>query len=127
MFTDEEALDALRQPVQQRGRDYLAAGASTSGYAGPSSCKYWDTEKNEPSCLVGNALTILGVDRETLIREDETGENFLVSELSRMFSEAIRRTYDRAQDCQDNGATWGDALDLALLDYRLITDENALD
>lgn len=122
MFTDKQALDALWQPVQQRGRDYLAPGARTSGYAGPSSCKYWDTEKNEPSCLVGNALAILGVDRETLIREDETGESFLVSELSRMFSEAIRRTYNRAQDCQDNGATWGDALDLALFTYEQVKE-----
>lgn len=73
MFTDEEALEALRQAVRLRGRDYLAPGANTTGYAGPSSCKYWNTEKNEPSCLVGNALAILGVDRETLIREDETG------------------------------------------------------
>lgn len=113
-FTDEQAMEALRDAVACYGPNHIAPASSPD----INECRYWDKINDTPECLLGCALIILGVGKAVLVVEDENGTSFGNSpRLSRMFSARIIAAYGEAQWWQDTGHTMGHALRMAEKKY----------
>lgn len=118
-ITDNSMREALRQAVALRGPDYQYLVAPQSADDPTSTCFYTRSsagiEGDNEGCLIGLALTILGVPRETLVQFDDRGRDntatVILAELS--VAGTISCDDDVADMCatsqryQDQGQTWG--------------------
>jgi hypothetical protein len=119
-ITKGRALSALQYAVTLRGADYIDP-ASGSGSPG---CTY--VRDGEPACIGAVALVHLGVDLDILQEADtqqaedgfdpslassEMQEHLWISEVGA--ERAAWKILAEAQRAQDNGRTWGRALELA--------------
>lgn len=102
-ITKATAISAVRQAVKAKGRDHTAV------------CSYMDG--GQPACIVGHALFNLGVEPRVLDRIEGgtigTAQRTLLHEDVEITLKALD-FLDTAQTEQDNGETWGVALDRAL-------------
>jgi hypothetical protein len=123
-ITYEKALSAMRGAVADRGADYVYP-ESEKTFAG--TCQYL-TEDGRASCLVGEVLVRVGVPAESLPKwiPGERSSSLeavpMASSLLGNLESAGVLTFERnrtqvfldtAQDEQDNGQTWGVALERA--------------
>lgn len=125
----DRALALLRQAVEQKGEDYVYPSGDPYS-VGTKTCTY--ERDGEPSCLVGHVLFIAGVPVEVLARLDQYGETEfrtlaygstcedddgneevlqepVLHEYAALTEEAVE-ALSAAQDTQDRGRTWGQAL-----------------
>lgn len=121
--TPTEALDTLRAVVSGH-EDYVYAAPAHQVQPG-ASCFYvhhnTETGEKSPGCVVGHVLNRLGVSLDTLMGYEGTRADQVIQDLTREDLQPtprphvtyLRRLLDQAQQCQDNGAPWGDALERA--------------
>lgn len=100
MKTPSETLDLLRRAVEAKGPDYV--------YVEPegdvAACLY--VHDGQPSCIVGHVLNYCGL--LGLAEENKAPSN--IRALREHFDSAALVVLDAAQEIQDNGEPWGEAL-----------------
>ncbi len=123
----EEALTLMEKAVIDRGEDWRYPAAMMSGV-----CMYFadaevDAEvthtygiaSNGPACLVGLALSYVGLTKEIVDYRNDQGVITLRAlavesdDLDWELSSGAISVFSAAQYLQDQGARWGDALDSA--------------
>lgn len=113
-ITYDMAVAALEAAVEEKGADYVYPESEKVDGA----CQYLN-EDGSPSCIVGNALMRLGVTR---LPRHGTGSpsaySLLVGtgygpEPVALADERTARLFGRAQNEQDVGTPWGEAVRLA--------------
>lgn len=106
-ITPEKAIALLEECVAEKGAAFI--------YERPqgNACAFVD--KGVPSCLVGHALHKAGITLAALRRFDKVGGNIecLVNDGSIALPEVATSIFQRAQELQDDGWTWGKALNEA--------------
>lgn len=113
----DRALELLRQAVSGR-EDYVYSNPGYDSNDRPSStnikCAY--AHGDQPGCLVGHVLRLVGVPMDVIRRLDGIGDAAEIFEVSNSLAEHATAEQDavealcRAQSAQDGGATWGDSL-----------------
>ncbi len=111
-ITYESALEALKAAVAEKGEDYVYAWVDYK-------CVY--SHNGKPSCGVGHVLHRLGVDTEGF--EHTTMNTKMFDSLAYRLRDLSVITITQSaidllrefQNCQDEGRTWGEALDIAIL------------
>lgn len=105
----QNALALLRQAVELKGEDYI----DPSAYSTANSCQYV-TPDGFPSCIVGHALMIAGIGPHAFTDMNQEDISQVAQELEFRgladFDEDAVRTLFVAQDVQDSGDIWGEAL-----------------
>lgn len=120
----DKAIELLERAVEEKGADYVDPDAATVG------CNYADAKGN-PLCIVGHVVSYLGVDLRPVVlvdegyyeREELWGHGVSAIELNYAndaaphpgfsFTNEAIWALGRAQTMQDNGETWGEALEAA--------------
>ena len=104
----EDWRELLKAAVEARGREYV--------YESKEGCVYFDSVTRQPSCLIGHCLPKFGVDAQpfvdsyTLNGADVDGST-LWAAIEPMPSDSLLAALASAQEVQDRGGTWGEALD----------------
>ena len=114
---DLKVIAGMHKAVEDRGSDWLYPRYSENllgeevyneDWTREGSCLYVKDDLT-PACIVGYALTEAGVaarDMQVLASSDE-----LIKSLDLDVSGRVKDALTRAQAAQDDGCTWGDALD----------------
>jgi hypothetical protein len=130
----DKAIELLKAAVEKRGTDYVynPGGYGTCSYnaqagrlEGKDDGPLLDENGNKnPGCIVGYALYDLGVDLNrvgsgsfrSIITFPKASDNsaMLRSDEDITFSFEATFAFERAQRSQDDGATWGKALEAAI-------------
>jgi hypothetical protein len=107
-----QALDLLEQCVAERGCDYVYAPRGTA-HGGYSTCLY--THNGKPDCIVGLALAKSGVPVEALqtINGDRLAGLYSEHRLPVDITLGTLAVFRAAQGAQDQGLSWGVALQQA--------------
>jgi hypothetical protein len=110
-LTLKEAISSARKVIDDFGPNYVYTPIAHNR------CNYYHSVKNEPSCLVGHIFYRNGMGREVLTKLDCLAESFVGSE---EFEEIISlrpkvsKFLSSLQEFQDEGVSWGTALEMAL-------------
>lgn len=120
-ITLDEAKELLARAVKEKGEDYVYVPLREGGRPnGRPQCAYFNEEDRCPSCMVGYVLSYKGVTYERL---DAT--NSVVTEVQDLVEEGHLKVDNHtlalltvAQVEQDQGQTWGRALEEALATYE---------
>lgn len=120
-ITIEAFTAAIEAAVQERGPEFIYPKGEYGWRtligrpAGPShdvTCLYVRTDADEPACIIGAALHQLGYPLAYLRRfEGDDGRDVLRMAIENV-DERLVSAARAAQDHQDNGFTWGEALDV---------------
>ena len=117
------ALGALSGVIEKFGADHVY---DSEGLAG---CWYTALDQNgnlEPACIVGQALWGLGVDPEVIENLNEPGiitcddNRTTLQSAGIVVSDAAYNVLREAQRVQDQGGTWGEALEAAQVGYQVV-------
>lgn len=120
MITREAFTDAMKLAVLAKGEDYVYPFRDT-GDAEPSilpgmnytpvgsGCDY--RRNGEPSCLIGYTLDILGI--RTTSGDEEKDASVVLAHYG-IVDSLLRIAAVAAQETQDLGGTWGEALSVYL-------------
>lgn len=105
MPTQETFTAAMRAAVEDRGAGFIYP-ADDPEWVGTNGCRY-RTTTGQPACIVGLALSKLG-----LLNAPEVGEYLSAIAVLRElgFGEQTAKAANEAQMKQDEGAPWGEAL-----------------
>lgn len=111
-FTLDQITEALEAVVRARGEDYMYQQDFSNG---SSSCKYIARSISRgrviPACIVGATMSYLGVSDSTLRRWDNTPTGSSVIDIeTTLIPEDAKLALQKAQEVQDRGNTWGNAL-----------------
>jgi hypothetical protein len=102
--------DLIEGAVALKGEDYVYPRRETSedeiGWGG---CDY--IRDGQPSCIVGHVLVAAGVDPTALSLEEGQSAWTVTARLLPEWGTDIQRALDSAQSAQDQGMTWGEALE----------------
>lgn len=118
-LTLDEAKELLNRAVEERGRTYI--------YQSPveGACVYFDPEGGCPSCLVGHVLAYKGFSLDDF----SPGSNINRWEVAQLVESGFLLVDDEtqtlltiAQTEQDDGMTWGRAVEEALATYEEKTE-----
>jgi hypothetical protein len=118
--TPAQALDFLSQAVQMRGRDFVYTKRLLPDSDQPV-CRYaWS---GQPDCLIGLTLSLAGWTPDMLERLDQYEPNVFsglsigwikeIEDFIPLIHLLAAKTLAIAQNAQDTGETWGEALDQA--------------
>ena len=113
-ITEAEFTEALEAVVKERGEDYMyPTKEENPEYWNGGSCRY--AVKGEPACIIGAVIAHLGGD-VTKIRFQSAAPRDAVREAGLELPDqlSLSTPMDYAQAAQDQGNTWG----LALERYR---------
>lgn len=114
----QTALRLMTQAMDERGEDYKDPNADAG-----DGCYYVnETESGAlvPGCLVGLALTKHGISLESLYF-DEYKNGLAINErpdLDDFMDEDAKSLFRAAQEVQDEGGTWGSAVNTAVEEYE---------
>lgn len=106
-FTDEQVMTTLRDVVNERP-DYVYEEVPCDEET-VTDCLY--VYNNAPSCLVGHVMHRLGIPLDVLSEHEGESPNQFRPALSISYRAADALT--KAQDVQDEGDAWADALEAA--------------
>lgn len=121
-FSDQQVLELLREVVREAGEDYVYPVNHGTGIKSGNGCHY--VRDGEPSCIVGRLCVKMGATTEWLSHYEATGAKFVLgyrgfvemdpgaNERPFRISENMADSLDRGQRKQDNGACWGEILQL---------------
>ena len=103
---DEKFIQAMKDAVERRGRDYVYPRGEEGYYrlSNPNACLYTNTKTNEPACIIGLAMSLAGFPKPP---EGDAADMTLEG----LVSPRVAFAAWSAQNLQDNGHTWGEALD----------------
>ncbi|MFF1701223.1 hypothetical protein [Streptomyces sp. NPDC058252] len=119
-ITLDESKKYLGEAVNAKGADYVYKNV-TNPDSGLETCAYFDPKTKKPSCIVGHVLASKGV---TFDRLDGRDRNLYTNVQGLIDAEIIEVDNETqallalAQNAQDLGETWGDALEKALNEYE---------
>lgn len=110
------AIRSLRTVVFEKGPDYVYQRVEAYGLKG--SCVNF-TEDGQPSCIVGHVFSLLGLTAEKALEvgvasttiADVSCELLNRSDFEWKFTPQAQRILAVAQDYQDTGNSWGEALE----------------
>lgn len=106
---DQEFIKALNETVEEYGRDYVYPANKKIEYLNAPMCQYFDRENPEkPLCFIGVALSKLGYTNDDI--SYTAGASLVLKELG--FSPEVADAARFAQNKQDFGRTWGEALEV---------------
>lgn len=126
-LTRESVSAALDKAIQERGETWTYPNGANIGDRGleprewlldqhgiQGGCRYFGANGVEPRCIVGYVLAEHGWTRDTLrnaigVSVEGTGIRDLGENLTN--DTELLRALERAQDAQDNGDQWRDAVD----------------
>lgn len=113
LITKAKALELLEAAVAERGADYVYERIGFDSNSTGPSCVY--VRSGCPSCLVGLAMTKAGTPIEQLAEWDTRFECDAQSVLldDGLATAGAAEVLTVAQSVQDDGGTWGEALDAA--------------
>jgi hypothetical protein len=100
--------DLIEGAVALKGEDYvypIAVDGESTEWGG---CDY--VRDGQPSCIVGHVLVAAGVPPEQLSRHEGTSASNVVRSLKPEWGEEVGVALDSAQELQDSGSTWSEAL-----------------
>lgn len=87
-------------------------------------CLYTQNADGSPGgCIVGRALMRLDVEEEALVKNDGQLASHVLSELGISGDSLVIHWIDEAQDAQDSGKTWAQAVQSADTYYRVAASE----
>lgn len=106
-YTEAEVTAALEAIVAEAGAGFIYKVELRPGGYETVECNYYEFDK--PSCIVGHLFDRLGADGSYLV------EGFSIADMPNDFVEEyftgrVISALDHAQETQDAGYTWGDAL-----------------
>lgn len=100
-FTAEDARALLVRAIEEKGADYV--------YPRPNAGQcYYFHDTNEPGCLIGTVLAYLGFDSSEVREGCSASEN--IPGLIPITPMEVTDALFHAQEMQDTGSTWGQAL-----------------
>lgn len=124
MIDARRALELLTDVVDSGGDDYVYPKVPMSPNSQGWGCRY--EFQGKPSCMVGHALVRAGVEVGVLADLDRSGPRaFNLPDFMPFVSPGAAQVFDAAQTLQDNGKTWGVALDHARTEYEWIKEQEA--
>lgn len=112
-ITDKTVMTTLREVVAERPDFVYKAQTTYSDDDATPMCGYVHTNENGAKvcgCLVGHVLNRLGVPLDTLAEYEGKGAEYVVEGLDLNLSRQTARVLWIAQDEQDRGKPWGEAL-----------------
>lgn len=125
LINHHQAIQGLRLAVAERGRDHIDPLAEAGD------CRY--VVNGKPACIGGTALFKVGIPVDELRAWEGNGIDSMMPGITTYGGErgnadgflSVRAAavLEVAQDRQDNGSPWGEALDAAEAKYRKITEE----
>lgn len=110
-LTRDDALAALRAAVEAKGEDYTYVNRHGEPASPDVSCYYTHPTADggwEPGCIVGHVLVGWGVSLDDLRAHEGDGAGGVCTHLG--IPIAVAQTLSLAQQEQDAGGTWGEAL-----------------
>lgn len=112
---ERRALELLIDVVDQAGDDFVYEKVKLA--SGNDGCRY--VMDGKPSCLVGHALVRAGCEISILEDLDSPGVSAvdLRSHLT-WVTDGASEVFFAAQQVQDDGRTWGDAIGAAKVEYE---------
>lgn len=116
MFLDEaQAINLLEKAVGEKGADYVYPRMMTVGdITVATQCDYF--REDQPSCLVGHVLSYLGYDNAD--EAEGHSASYAMEKLGIEFDDAAAFILEQAQDAQDSGTPWGEAVENARNEYE---------
>lgn len=130
-FTPEKVNAALDEALKEKGEDYIYPRVVKTMPEGEvaekpffpdqpdapwgTTCLYvHDEEEGQiPGCIVGNVMHRLGVPLEDLKKVEGDNAHGLIGQLQIPVNQHVTRLLNRAQASQDEGQTWGKAVQAA--------------
>lgn len=120
----DETLSLLRAAVELKGEDYVYTnpnGEMATIDGGITDCFYVDESGDDavPSCIVGHVFHAMGIPVLDMLKiegssvNSDVTEDLLRDNSIQVTPRATRLLYS-AQDLQDSGHTWGEAVDDAV-------------
>lgn len=127
LLTGEQALLLLRKVVFEKGADYVYKGPNPDR---PTICyNVWD---GQPSCIIGHVLAELGL-KASDYEDQALGAELSITSLAGLLRSSKTFEWDIsgdavkvlsvAQEMQDEGHSWGAALEAAQIDFERIAAE----
>lgn len=117
-FTKKMMIEALRRAVEERGPDYVYERPFDPARQ-DTLCLYRDPITDEPSCLIGLAISYIYPD---LRLKEYTGVSGSFTDIENIEGGAMLIA-SYAQSVQDSGGTWGEALKAAEAVYAEIKEK----
>lgn len=126
----KRAIELLTAAVEERGEDYIYPEAAMG-----MTCRYMDPTIDQPSCIVGLALTRAGVSFVNHVFQNG-GRAYVNGPITSVRQHLERlnpglhitveaeRAFRKAQLWQDSGEPWGRALAAALKTYATMKEED---
>ena len=106
-----EAVELLQRAVAEKGADYVYDPDSAN--PGSYGCAYFQQD-GTPSCLVGHVIAYKGLTKGLLGVWNGSDVDLLVERGFLDLDERAQWLLANAQNLQDNGKSWGEALDGAI-------------
>lgn len=113
-ITKSIVIDTLRSIVEEYGQDYVYPAAKTGDV-----CTYANSD-GTPSCIVGHFISRIDPEgfKKVANMEASEGESFSPDAALKyagiLYDTESDYALSEAQDAQDSGQTWGDALQEAI-------------
>lgn len=131
IYDEHETLGVLRWIVQEKGPGYVYERQAGIGFV----CIYWDRVKGCPSCVVGHVLNQLGFPEPPaaiegtalygLVHGTEAGSSAFAAYFTERFTMRALKLLAIAQSEQDQGTSWGGALEEAEREYAKMIGRGA--
>lgn len=111
LTTREDAafIQAMQDAVAEKGTDHVYPNEDKIDYMGVRMCQYFDKFDGRPLCLIGVALSKLGLSADELTFDEQTSSAARIMRILG-FSTKMGSAAQAAQSEQDRGEKWGDAL-----------------
>lgn len=117
-LTFDQAKALLERAVEEKGKDFRYTQPKDEW--GHGVCVYFDPDTKAPSCLVGHVLSYVGVTADIV----ESSLTNFSTDVDDLYEKGVLKADGEtlmlltlAQSEQDEGNTWGDALEEALATY----------
>lgn len=107
LLTKTETLALLNRAVAEKGKDYRYPKGFAPFSIGETLCLYRRADNGQPACIVGHVLSYLDVLDEAV--EMRGAADMGVTQ--RLFDRASLNLLDYVQQHQDEGMTWGEAVE----------------
>lgn len=107
-ITEPEFTQAMRDAVAERGEDWVYPKGEEAWEGPDGQCRYF-LDDGQPACLIGTALCKLGVPG---VRPGHEGAyaGLVLHDIYGELPRGIPRAASLAQEVQDEGQPWGEAL-----------------